>query len=237
MCDQAWAACATSECAVSLHCAASSWKLQDHEHHACVFGHAGGQNSAEGSAGPRDPERAGSGAAAAQLDGAGVGAGLAGVTVREWSAEDAAGDRGGAEDGEDASLEDSPEPPPCAGGDPGVDEEDAALRAESALSAAAYWDGLLRAHWQALEKEEGALHGRLGAPRAALSWHHAGTFQDEQCDQGLSSVSQGIIAGAIHVSGLVPNEGTTASTHACCIGARVYSTGVVQVLPIAILHP
>ena len=55
-------------------------------------------------------------------------------------------------------MEDSPEP---GGGD--AAEEDEGLRsAESALGAASYWDGLLRAHWQALEKEEGGLAGRLG---------------------------------------------------------------------------
>lgn len=36
------------------------------------------------------------------------------------------------------------------------------LPAESASSAATYWDRLLRHHWQALEKEEGVPHSRVG---------------------------------------------------------------------------
>ena len=44
----------------------------------------------------------------------------------------------------------------------GIAEDDAdMLPAESASSAATYWDRLLRHHWQALEKEEGGPH-RVG---------------------------------------------------------------------------
>ena len=44
----------------------------------------------------------------------------------------------------------------------GTAEDDAdILPAESASSAATYWDRLLRHHWQALEKEEGGPH-RVG---------------------------------------------------------------------------
>ncbi len=64
---------------------------------------------------------------------------------------------------------------PCCGADEdeeeGTGEDDSdILPAESASSAATYWDKLLRHHWQALEKEEGAPN-RIGEP-AALPMHH-----------------------------------------------------------------
>ena len=52
--------------------------------------------------------------------------------------------------------------------DEGTGEDDAdMLPAENASSAATYWDRLLRHHWQALEKEEGA-PSRIGDLLMAL---------------------------------------------------------------------
>ncbi len=83
------------------------------------------------------------------------------MSLCEWSSEETGGDRSAGEEGGEENGEEE------AGG-PGegnsAEEEGEMMRADSVAGAAAYWDGLLRAHWQALEREEGgALAGRMGA--------------------------------------------------------------------------
>ncbi|KAK9823247.1 hypothetical protein WJX72_001331 [[Myrmecia] bisecta] len=78
-----------------------------------------------------------------------LGPGLELVTVRDWDDEKHEVDeQDGGDEGDEEEKDEEAEP------DEGEPVEDSLNRTESAASHAAYWDALLRKHWQRLQKEE-----------------------------------------------------------------------------------